>query len=96
MNVWVSHSGLEGSIGVFRSTHQASSPFWGHGSRKLLILVPLNANISHKLEDEDDNIHFYDNLPNNEIDRAGVRGWVYKHSIYRVQDENGKVGGDVT
>lgn len=81
---------LEDSITTFRATHRASSPLWRRGSRKLLILVPLNANISHKLEDEDNNIHFYDNLPNNEIDRAGVRGRVYKHSVYRVLDEYGK------
>lgn len=81
---------LENSIAAFRSTHQASCTSWGRGSRKLLILIPLNANISHKLEDEDDNIRFYDNLPNNEIDRAGVRGRVYKHSVYRVQDEHGR------
>ncbi|KAE8286234.1 Stimulator of interferon genes protein [Larimichthys crocea] len=80
---------LEDSITAFRATHQ-SSTFWGRGNRKLLILIPLNANISHKLEDEDDSIHFYDNLPNNEIDRAGVRGRVYKHRVYRVQDEDGK------
>ncbi|KAF1384322.1 hypothetical protein PFLUV_G00117130 [Perca fluviatilis] len=81
---------LEGSIAAFRATHQASSSSWGRGSRKLLILVPLNANISHKLEEEDDNICFYDNLPNSEIDRAGVRGRVYKHSVYSVLDEHGK------
>ncbi|XP_037531041.1 stimulator of interferon genes protein [Nematolebias whitei] len=81
---------LEHSIAVFCASHQASEPCWGRGSRKLLILIPLNANISHKLEDEDSNIRFYDNLPNNEIDRAGVRGRVYKHSIYRVQDEHGR------
>ncbi|XP_037635854.1 stimulator of interferon genes protein [Sebastes umbrosus] len=81
---------LKDSIAAFRATHQASSSFSGRGSRKLLILIPLNANISHKLEDGDDNIHFYDNLPNNEIDRAGVRGRVYKHSVYRVLGEHGK------
>ncbi|XP_008280414.1 stimulator of interferon genes protein [Stegastes partitus] len=81
---------LEDSIAAFRATHQSSSTWRGRGSRKLLVLIPLNANISHKLEDEDDNIRFYDNLPNNEIDRAGVRGRVYKHSVYRVLDENGK------
>ncbi|KAF0039655.1 hypothetical protein F2P81_007890 [Scophthalmus maximus] len=73
------------SLGVL-----ASSPRWGRGSRKLLILIPLDSKVSHKIEDEDDNIHFYDNLPNNEIDRAGVRGRVYKHSVYRVRGEHGK------
>lgn len=87
--------GLEESIAKFRATHQANKDSWGRGSRKLLILVPLDANISHKLEDEDDNIRFLDNLPNNEIDRAGIRGRVYKHSVYSVLDGDGKVGEDV-
>ncbi|XP_041800068.1 stimulator of interferon genes protein [Chelmon rostratus] len=81
---------LEDSITAFCATHQSCSPFWSRGSRRLLILIPINANISHKLENEDSNIRFYDNLPNNEIDRAGVRGRVYKHSVYIVLDEHGK------
>lgn len=85
------YSDLEQSIAAFCATHQLNNTSWGRGSRKLLILIPLNANISHKLEDEDENIQFYDNLPNNEIDRAGVRGRVYKHSVYRIMDENRKV-----
>ncbi|KAK2849474.1 hypothetical protein Q5P01_009308 [Channa striata] len=81
---------LEVAIAKFCATHQINRPSWSHSSKKLLILIPLNANISHKLEEEDSNIHFYDNLPNNEIDRAGVRARVYKHSVYRVIDEHGK------
>ncbi|XP_030000991.1 stimulator of interferon genes protein [Sphaeramia orbicularis] len=82
---------LESSIETFCATHRSTQLFGGRGSRKLLILMPLNAKISHKLEEEDDRIRFYDNLPNNEIDRAGVRGRVYKHSVYRVMDEHKKV-----
>ncbi|XP_021415347.2 stimulator of interferon genes protein-like [Oncorhynchus mykiss] len=78
---------LEGSIAEFRASHTAG-PFETRGSRKLLILLPLNANIAQKLEDEDTNIRFYDNLPNTEINRAGVRGRVYKHSVYSLLDEN--------
>ncbi|KAF3693609.1 Stimulator of interferon genes protein [Channa argus] len=81
---------LEASIAEFCATHQTSRPNWSHSSKKLFILIPLNANISHKLEEEDKNIHFYDNLPNTKIDRAGVRGRVYKHSVYTVLDEQGK------
>ncbi|XP_026214240.1 stimulator of interferon genes protein [Anabas testudineus] len=81
---------LETSIAEFRATHRAGGPNWGRGSKKLFILIPLNANITHKLEEEDENICFYDNLPNKEIDRAGVRGRVYKHSVYKVLDEHGK------
>nr|XP_020451022.1 stimulator of interferon genes protein [Monopterus albus] len=81
---------LEDSIKAFIAKHQESFTFLDRGSKKLLILIPLNASISDKLEDQDDRICFYDNLPNNEINRAGVRGRVYKHSVYRVQDEQGK------
>lgn len=81
--------GLEKSIDSFRASHHDS--FWGRGSQKLLVLIPLNANISHRLEDEDDHIQFYDSLPNSELDRAGVRGRIYKHSVYRVKDGSGKV-----
>ncbi|KAM8908236.1 LOW QUALITY PROTEIN: stimulator of interferon genes protein [Spinachia spinachia] len=84
---------LEDSIIAFRDTHEAP---WGRGSSKLLILIPLDANISHKLEDEDDNIRFSNNLPNSNIDMAGVRGRVYKHSVYRVLDENGKMSTRTT
>ncbi|KAM4732500.1 stimulator of interferon genes protein [Anableps anableps] len=79
---------LEKSINSFCDSHRDN--FWGCGSKKLLILIPLNANISHRLEDEDNHIQFCDSLPNSEIDRAGVRGRVYKHSVYRVMDERGK------
>lgn len=91
--VCVSLVGLEGSITAFRASHNAG-PFETRGSRKLLILLPLNANITHTLEDEDTNIHFHDNLPDTEIDRAGVRGRVYKHSVYSLLDENRQGGRD--
>ncbi|MED6255826.1 hypothetical protein ATANTOWER_015554, partial [Ataeniobius toweri] len=78
------------SFDTFHASHHES--FRVRGSQKLLILIPLNANISHRLEDEDNYIKFYDSLPNSELDRAGVQGRVYKHSVYRVQDERGKVG----
>ncbi|XP_038133578.1 stimulator of interferon genes protein [Cyprinodon tularosa] len=79
---------LEASIDSFRASHQGS--FQSRGSQKLIVLIPINANISHKLEDEDSNIKFYDSLPNSQMDMAGIRGRVYKHSVYRVQDEHGK------
>ncbi|XP_010896713.2 stimulator of interferon genes protein [Esox lucius] len=81
---------LEDSIAEF-SAKNLGDPFQTRGFRKLLILLPVNANITHKLEDADTNIRFYDNLPNTEIDRAGVRGRVYKHSVYRILDENRQV-----
>lgn len=74
---------------TFRSSH-LDDPFRARGFKKLLILIPLNANIAHKLEDEDTNIRFYDNLSNQKIDRGGVKGRVYKHSIYTVLDDMGQ------
>ncbi|XP_029021684.1 stimulator of interferon genes protein isoform X2 [Betta splendens] len=80
---------LEASIAKFRATHRGEGHTWTCGSKKLLILIPLNANISDKLEQQDDSIRFYDNLPNTELNRAGVRGRVYKHSVYTALDEHG-------
>ncbi|XP_047208650.1 stimulator of interferon genes protein [Girardinichthys multiradiatus] len=79
---------LEKSFDTFHASHHDSLRV--RGSQKLFILIPLNTNISHRLEEEDNYIKFYDSLPNSELDRAGVRGRVYKHSVYRVQDERGK------
>lgn len=81
---------LESSISAFCASHQNSASLWSRGSKRLLILVPINANISHKLEEEDERIQFYDSLPNSQLDRGGVRGRVYKHSVYRVLDHKGQ------
>ncbi|XP_072292253.1 stimulator of interferon genes protein [Eucyclogobius newberryi] len=81
---------LEDSISAFCASHQSSAPLWSRGSKRLFILIPVNANISHKLEDEDDRVQFYDSLPNSQLDRGGVRGRVYKHSVYRVFNHKGQ------
>ncbi|XP_062856690.1 stimulator of interferon genes protein isoform X2 [Trichomycterus rosablanca] len=57
-------------------------------SYRLHILLPLNAAVRSKLEEEDKNVCFLDNLPELMIDRAGVRKRVYKHSIYKIIDPN--------
>ncbi|KAF6739334.1 Stimulator of interferon genes protein [Oryzias melastigma] len=80
---------LEESIAEFCASHPTSRNLWARGSRKLLILVPLNAKMSHQLKDEDERLQFYDNLPNYEMNMGGVQGRVYKHSVYKVLDENG-------
>ncbi|MGH0170019.1 UNVERIFIED_CONTAM: hypothetical protein FKN15_067718, partial [Acipenser sinensis] len=53
---------------------------------KLHILMLLSCTIPDKLEEEDSNIEFLDNLPDIVIDWAGVRRKVYKHSLYAVYD----------
>lgn len=53
-------------------------------SYRLHILLPLNAAVKSKLEEDDNNVRFHGNLPELTIDRAGVRKRVYKHSIYKI------------
>ncbi|XP_066572457.1 stimulator of interferon genes protein isoform X2 [Amia ocellicauda] len=54
---------------------------------KLHILIPLSCSVPDKLEETDNNIRFYENLPDTMIDRAGIRKRVFKHSIYSIYDE---------
>ncbi|XP_053369738.1 stimulator of interferon genes protein [Clarias gariepinus] len=56
-------------------------------SARLHILLPLSAAAPAKIEEEDQNIHFHTNLPELKVDRAGVRGRVFKHSIYKIRDD---------
>ncbi|XP_060771249.1 stimulator of interferon genes protein [Neoarius graeffei] len=53
-------------------------------SSHLYILLPLSAVAPAKIEEEDHNIRFHQNLPEIQLDRAGVRRRVYKHSIYKI------------
>ncbi|KAK2834213.1 hypothetical protein Q7C36_014914 [Tachysurus vachellii] len=56
-----------------------------HSSR-LHILLPLSAKAPAKIEEEDHNVLFHQNLPEMQLNRAGVRKRVYKHSIYKITD----------
>lgn len=77
---------LGSSIEEFCSSHSSIARLWSRGSQRLLLLIPVNAHIPHKLEEEDDRIKFCDSLPNAQLDRGGIKGRVYKHSVYTVQD----------
>ncbi|XP_058264867.1 stimulator of interferon genes protein isoform X2 [Hemibagrus wyckioides] len=57
-----------------------------HSSR-LHILLPLSAVAPAKIEEEDHNICFHQNLTEMQMDRAGVRRRVYKHSIYKITNQ---------
>ncbi|KAI4880464.1 hypothetical protein NFI96_032740 [Prochilodus magdalenae] len=59
-------------------------------SVRLHILLPLSAAATAKLEEVDRNVLFHQNLPELQLDRAGVRRRVYKHSIYKITDQNEK------
>ncbi|XP_066525354.1 stimulator of interferon genes protein [Hoplias malabaricus] len=60
-------------------------------SLRLHILLPLSAAATSRLEEVDRNITFHENLPELQMDRAGVRRRVYKHSIYKITDSNKEV-----
>ncbi|XP_036417683.1 stimulator of interferon genes protein [Colossoma macropomum] len=60
-------------------------------SVRLHILLPLSAAAATRLEEVDRNVLFHNNLPELQLDRAGVRGRVYKHSIYKITDQNKEV-----
>ncbi|MGH0149594.1 UNVERIFIED_CONTAM: hypothetical protein FKN15_044733 [Acipenser sinensis] len=57
-----------------------------HGLAWSFYIGYLKLVLPNKLEEEDSNIEFLDNLPDIVIDRAGVRRRVYKHSLYAVYD----------
>ncbi|KAG9281254.1 stimulator of interferon genes protein [Astyanax mexicanus] len=59
-------------------------------SARLHILLPLSAAATARLEEVDRNVQYHKNLPDLQLDRAGVRGRVYKHSIYKITDQNQK------
>nr|XP_033783115.1 stimulator of interferon genes protein [Geotrypetes seraphini] len=58
---------------------------------KLHILIPLSCRIHSNLSEVDSNIQFVKELPLLQIDRAGVKGRVYKNSMYRIVDEDGRL-----
>ncbi|XP_052006081.1 stimulator of interferon genes protein [Xyrauchen texanus] len=60
-------------------------------SPRLHILLPLNAAVPSKPEEEDTNVVFYNNLPELELDRAGVRKRSYKNSIYKISGQNNEI-----
>lgn len=57
-------------------------------SPRLHILLPLNAAAPNKPEDEDDHLVFHENLPELQLNRAGVRQRSYKNSVYKITGQN--------
>lgn len=57
-------------------------------SPRLHILLPLNARVPNKPEEEDTNVLFHENLPELKLDRAGVRKRSYKNSVYKITHNN--------
>jgi transmembrane protein 173 len=61
----------------------------GAGSRRLYILFPLDCGVPDNLSVVDPNIRFRDMLPQQNIDRAGIKNRVYSNSVYEIL-ENGQ------
>ncbi|KAA0709680.1 Stimulator of interferon genes protein [Triplophysa tibetana] len=57
-------------------------------SHRLHILLPLNAAAPNKPEDEDNHVVFHENLPELQLNRAGVRQRSYKNSVYKITGHN--------
>ncbi|ROL50286.1 Stimulator of interferon genes protein [Anabarilius grahami] len=76
---------LENKISQYSSTRtKLSSP-------RLHILLPLNAVVPTKPEEDNTNVVFHENLPELELDIAGVRNRSYKNCVYKIT-QNNKVG----
>ncbi|XP_043112796.1 stimulator of interferon genes protein [Puntigrus tetrazona] len=56
-------------------------------SSRLHILLPLNAKVPTKPEEEDTHVIFHENLPELERDTAGVRKRSYKNSVYKITQD---------
>ncbi|XP_073476893.1 stimulator of interferon genes protein isoform X1 [Aquarana catesbeiana] len=54
----------------------------------LHILIPLSCRIYGDLKEIDGNIEFVKELPPLYIDRAGIKGRVFKNNVYRILDED--------
>ncbi|XP_010006595.1 PREDICTED: stimulator of interferon genes protein, partial [Chaetura pelagica] len=57
-------------------------------TRKLHILIPLSCDVYDDLEKADSNIQYLADLSETTLTRAGTKKRVYKHSLYRIKDED--------
>ncbi|KAE8614192.1 hypothetical protein XENTR_v10008032 [Xenopus tropicalis] len=57
---------------------------------RLHILIPLSCRLYGDLKDVDENITFLKEIPPLYIDRAGIKGRVFKNNVYRILDEDGR------
>nr|BAE32222.1 unnamed protein product [Mus musculus]BAE42224.1 unnamed protein product [Mus musculus]BAE42310.1 unnamed protein product [Mus musculus] len=82
--------GLQARIRMFNQLH--NNMLSGAGSRRLYILFPLDCGVPDDLSVVDPNIRFRDMLPQQNIDRAGIKNRVYSNSVYEIL-ENGQPAG---
>lgn len=58
---------------------------------KLHILIPLSCEVYADLQKADSHIQFISNLPELQMDKAGIRKRSYKNSIYGILGEDQEV-----
>lgn len=82
--------GLQDRIRTFNRLH--NNMLQGAQSRRLYILFPLDCGVPDDLSVADPNIRFRDMLPQQSLDRAGIKNRVYSNSVYELL-ENGQPAG---
>ncbi|XP_008842510.1 stimulator of interferon genes protein isoform X2 [Nannospalax galili] len=82
--------GLQARMQIFNQQHK--NMLCGAGSQRLYILFPLDCGVLDDLSVADPNIRFLNILPQESIDRAGIKGRIYSNSVYELL-ENGQPAG---
>lgn len=82
--------GLQARIQMFNQGH--NNMLSGAGSRRLYILFPLDCGVPDDLSVADPNIRFRDMLPQQSINRAGIKNRVYSNSVYELLEDGQPAG----
>ncbi|MEJ1286386.1 transmembrane protein 173 [Cricetulus griseus] len=82
--------GLQARIRMFNQRHD--NLLSGAGSRRLYILFPLDCGVPDDLSVADPNIRFRDMLPQQNMNRAGIKNRVYSNSVYELLEKGQPAG----
>ncbi|CAO2593708.1 Stimulator of interferon genes protein [Lemmus lemmus] len=82
--------GLQARIRMFNQQH--NNMLRGAGSRRLYVLFPLDCGVPDDLSVADPNIRFRDKLPQQSIDRAGIKNRIYSNNVYELLENGQPVG----
>ncbi|XP_003477199.1 stimulator of interferon genes protein [Cavia porcellus] len=85
--------GLQARIQAYNKFQ--NNTFRGTGSQRLYILCPLDCGVPDDLSRVDPNIRFLHALPEEQADRAGIKGRVYSNSVYELLENGQPVGAYV-
>ncbi|XP_058533785.1 stimulator of interferon genes protein isoform X1 [Ochotona princeps] len=85
--------GLQARIQAYNQLH--NNTLSGMGSRRLYILFPLDCGVPDDLNMADPNIRFLHMLPQQNTDRAGIKGRVYSNSVYEILENGHRAGACV-